>query len=61
MNANEQATVKRVIETLKLNSKTHFSRQDIDRIVKELEMLREYQVADSVRSMDPASVTALLR
>jgi len=61
MTTSDLATFKRVIQNLKLDTKTHLSRQDVDRISHELEMSREYKLADYIRSLDPASLSALLR
>ncbi len=61
MSPEERASFKRVLQNLRLDTKTHLTRGEIDRVAQELEMNREYQLADKIRSMDPASVSALLR
>lgn len=61
MNQADVANIRRAIQALKFETKTHLSRQDIDRIIQELELNRDYRLADYVRSMDPAAVSALLR
>ena len=61
VNQSDISNIRRVIQTLKFENKTHLSRQDIDRIIQELELNRDYRLADYVRSMDPAAVSALLR
>ena len=61
MRDRDLATIRRIVQGLKLESKTHFSRKDIDQIIRELELNREYTLAYGVRSMDPANLTALMR
>jgi hypothetical protein len=58
---SELSTFKRALQNLKLEGKTHLSRNEIDRVVRELEMSRDYKLADYIRSLDPAAVAALLR
>jgi hypothetical protein len=52
---------RRALENLKFESKTHLTRQEIDRLVNELTLSREYDLADYVRGLDPATIAALLR
>ncbi len=61
MTSAQLATFRRVLEILKLENKTHLTRNDIDRIVQELTLSREYDLADYIRSVDPATISALLR
>jgi hypothetical protein len=61
MTPQEKASFLRALEILRLAGKTHLSRNEIDRVAQELSMNREYQLADKLRSMDPASVASLLR
>ena len=61
MTPQELANFKRAIQMLGFSNKTHLSRNEIDRIAQELSMQREYQLADRIRSMDPASIANLLR
>ena len=61
MNSNDLATFKRALQNLKLEGKTHLTRSEIDRVVQELNLSREYNLADYIRSLDPAAVAALLR
>jgi hypothetical protein len=61
MTASEIATFKRAVENLKLEHKTHLTRQEIDRVVQELSMSREYKLADYIRSLDAATIASLLR
>ena len=61
MTPQEKESFLRAVEILRMSSKTHLSRNDIDRVAQELSMNREYQLADKLRSMDPAAVASLLR
>lgn len=61
MTPQEQLSFKRAIQNLKLENKTHLTRQEIDRVAQELSMSREYKLADYIRSLDPAAVASLLR
>lgn len=61
MNANDLANFKRTLEILGFENKTHLSRKEIERLVKELEMNRDYSLADYISSLDPAAIADLLR
>ena len=61
MNSADLAIIKRAIQNLHFEQKTHLTRQEIDRLVQELAASREYRLSDYVRSMDPAAVANLLR
>lgn len=61
MTQSELASFKRVLQTLKLDGKTHLTRNEIDRVVRELELNRDYKLADYIRSLDPAAIATLLR
>jgi len=61
MNAADLVTFRRALQVLRFDTKTHLTRQDIDRLVQELTMNREYKLADYIRSMDPATISGLLR
>lgn len=61
MNATDLATIKRAIQTLGFSGKTYLNRNEIDRLVQELNMNREYRLADYIRSMDPALIANFLR
>jgi hypothetical protein len=61
MNSNDLEIFRRAVRALHFESKTFLNRQEIDRLVQELNLAREYRVADYVRSLDPASVAGLLR
>lgn len=61
MNASDLAIFRRALQTLRFDGKTFLNRQEIDRLVQELNMCREYRLADYVRSMDPATIANLLR
>lgn len=61
MNASDLAAFKRAIETLGFQNKTHLGRNDIERLIQELTLNRDYNAADYVRSADPATISNLLR
>ena len=61
MNASELATLKRAIQTLGFQSKLHLTRQDVSKLIEELTLSRDYEVADQVQSMDPAMLNQYLR
>lgn len=61
MNASEIAALKRAIQTLGFQNKLHLSRHDVEKLVQELTLGRYYQIADYVRSMDPAALNQFLR
>ena len=61
MNASDLANFKRVIQMLGFQNKTHLSRHDVDKLVQELTLNRDYKLADYVRAMDPAALSELLR
>lgn len=61
MNQYELATFKRVIQMLNLEGKTHLTRNEIERVIQELNLSREYKIADYIRAADPAVVATLLR
>ncbi len=61
MNSAEVANVKRVIQMLGYQGKLHLSRQEIAKLVEELTLNRDYELADYVRGMDPAAIAQLLR
>ncbi len=61
MTPQERASFKRALQNLKLDTKTHLTRSEIERVIQELSMNREYQLADRIRSMDPAAIADLLR
>jgi hypothetical protein len=61
MNPSQLATFKRALQTLRFEGKTHLTRQEIDRLVQELTLNRDYDLADYISSLDPATINALLR
>jgi hypothetical protein len=61
MNASEMATFKRTIQILGFEHKTHLSKHEIEKLIQELTLNRYYSIADLIRAMDPANVSALLR
>ncbi len=61
MSPSELATVKRAIQTLGFESKTRLTRAEIERLVQELTLNRDYKLADYIQSLDNATVADLLR
>ena len=61
MTPAERSAFQRAIQNLGFGSKTHLTRSEIERLIEELNLSREYKLADYVRSMDPAAIAALLR
>jgi hypothetical protein len=61
MTADQVATLKRTFEKLGYQSKTYLSRKEIAHLIEELNLDREYALADYIRSLDPAALFALLR
>ena len=61
MNPQEKSSFLRALENLRWTGKTHLTRNEIDRVAQEISMNREYALADKLRSMDPAAVSAILR
>jgi hypothetical protein len=61
MNSHDLATFKRAISTLGFQNKTRLTRPEIDRLIQELTLNRDYNLADYLRSMDPAQLNELLR
>jgi hypothetical protein len=61
MNPTDLANFKRAIERLGFQNKSHLGRKDVDRLIEELSLDREYKLADYIRSLDPATIAALLR
>lgn len=61
MNSSDLASFRRALRTLQFEHKTFLNRQEIDRVVQELSMNREYRLADYIRSLDPATIASLLR
>ena len=61
LNSSDLATFKRTIQTLGFQNKTHLSRQDVEKLIQELTLSRYYDLADTIRAMDPAALSQLLR
>lgn len=61
MTSNQISTLKRVFQRLGFEGKTYLSRKEIGRLIEELTLDREYDLADYIQSLDPAALFALLR
>jgi hypothetical protein len=61
MTADQISNLKRALQKLGFEGKTYLSRKEIDRLIEELTLDRQYDLADYIHSLDPASLFALLR
>jgi hypothetical protein len=61
MTPTDLSNFKRALQKLGLDGKTHLSRKDVDKLIQELTLDREYKLADYIHSLDPATLSALLR
>jgi hypothetical protein len=55
------STLKRTFEKLGYVGKTYLSRKEISRLIEELTLDREYELADYIQGLDPATLFDLLR
>jgi Ca2+-binding EF-hand superfamily protein len=60
MTADQISTLKRAFQKLGYSEKTYLSRKEISRLIEELNLDREYALADYVQSLDPARLFELL-
>jgi len=61
MTPRERENLQQALSNLGFSHKTHLTRQEIDKLVQELSLSREYQLADKIQAMDPAAIAGLLR
>jgi hypothetical protein len=61
MTSDQISTLKRTFQKLGYEGKTYLSRKEISRLIEELTLDREYQLADSIQGLDPARLFELLR
>lgn len=61
MNSFEKRAFQRALEVLGFTSKIYLSKQEIKRMVEELEAGREYNAADKVMAADSATIAQWLR
>ena len=61
MTSDQISTLKRTFQKLGFVGKTYLSRKEINRLIEELTLDREYVLADHIHSLDPATLFELLR
>ncbi len=61
MTSEQTITLQHTFEKLGYDGKTYLSRKEISRLIEELTLDREYDLADYIQSIDPAALFALLR
>jgi hypothetical protein len=60
MTSEQLISLKRAFYKLGYEGKTYLSRKEIDRLVEELTLNRDYDLADYIHSLEPARLFALL-
>jgi hypothetical protein len=61
MTSYQIENLKRAFQKLGYEGKTYLSRKEISRLIEELTLDRQYELADYVQSLDPAVLFELLR
>ena len=61
MTSEQISTLKRMFQKLGYDGKTYLSRKEISRLIEELSLDSEYDLADQIQGLDPARLFELLR